>query len=86
MEIAATGRAMLAEKTDEHDAHFIDGVEYQGFITDTELVGRASAMLADEPARQAMGSNARKRCLNSGYASIDRAREMVAAMAAARVA
>jgi hypothetical protein len=43
-------------------------------------------MLADEPARQTMGSNARKRCLNSGYSSIDRAREMVAAMAAARVA
>ncbi len=85
MEIAAAGRAMLAEKTDEHDAHFIDGVEYQGFITDTELVERARAMAANEPSRRAMGSNARKRCLNSGYSSIDRAREMVAAIAAARM-
>jgi spore maturation protein CgeB len=83
LEITAMGRPMLAEKTDEHDAHFADGVEYAGFRTDDELVPLAGRYLGDEAARLALGQNARRRCLDSGYGAIDRAREMIAAMRAA---
>ena len=80
MEITAMGRPMLAEKTDEHDAHFVDGEEYAGFRSDEELVARARRLLADDAARANMGARARGRCLISGYSTIDRAREMIAAM------
>ena len=78
MEVTAMGRAMLAEKTDEHDSHFIDGEEYCGFLSDSEMVAKGAALLADDAARLEMGRRARERCLTSGYSSIDRAREMLA--------
>ncbi len=80
VEITAMGRPMLAEKTDEHDAHFVDGLEYAGFKTDEELVALAHRYLHDKPARLELGNRARQRCLNSGYSTIDRAQEMIAAM------
>ena len=82
MEITASGRPMLAEKTDEHDAHFIDGVEYAGFSSDEELVALAGRYLADAAARLELGRRARLRCLDSGYSTLDRAREMIAALKA----
>ena len=80
MEITAMARPMLAEKTAEHDAHFVDGEEYAGFRSDDELVALARRMLADPAARAAMGASARARCLSSGYSVMDRAQQMVAAM------
>ena len=80
MELTAMARPMLAEKTGEHDAHFIDGVEYAGFGSDAELVAVATRLLRDEPARLDMAQRGRQRCLDSGYSTIDRAREMIAAM------
>ena len=80
MELTAMARPMLAEKTDEHDAHFIDGVEYAGFRSDADLVAAAARLLRDEPARLALAQRGRLRCLDSGYSTIDRAREMLAAM------
>jgi len=80
MEITGMGRPMLAEKTEEHDAHFVDGVEYAGFRNDNELTALAARYLRDEPARVELGSRARQRCLNSGYSTFDRAREMIAAI------
>ena len=80
LEITAMGRPMLAEKTVEHDAHFTDGFEYAGFRTDDELVRLASRYLSDESARLDLGKRARRRCHDSGYSTIDRAREMIAAL------
>src|SRR5262249_33765291 len=77
MEITASQRPMLAEKTDEHDAHFDDGTEYIGFSNDVELVDKARVLLADDARRLAIGRQGRKRCLSSGYSSHDRASEMI---------
>jgi spore maturation protein CgeB len=80
MEITAMGRPMLAEKTDEHDAHFVDGVEYAGFQTVNELAAFSAKYLRDGLARVELGNRARQRCLNSGYSTFDRALEMIAVM------
>jgi spore maturation protein CgeB len=80
MEITAMGRPMLAEKTDEHDAHFLDGVEYAGFKTDNELAALSAEYLRNNLARVELGNRARQRCLSSGYSTLDRAREMIAVM------
>jgi spore maturation protein CgeB len=81
MEIAASGRPMLAEKTEEHDAHFVDGAEYVGFSTDAELVAKAKRLLDDRTRLLKLGEAARRRCLASGYSTVDRAREMIAHVA-----
>jgi hypothetical protein len=77
MEIAATGRPMLAEKTKEHDDHFVEGVEYHGFASDQELADKAQALLLDRNELGLIGSRARARCLSSGYSTIARAAEML---------
>lgn len=77
MEITAAGRPMLAEKTPEHDLHFVDGEEYLGFRDIQHLVEQAKRLIAD-PARCArIGQAGRQRCLNSGYSTINRAKEML---------
>jgi len=77
MEIAAAGRPMLAEKTDEHDAHFIDGREYAGFLDNEHLVRKANWLLSDETIRSQLGVEGRNRCLRSRYSSDDRAKDIV---------
>lgn len=82
MEIAAIGRPMVAERTDEHDQHFIDGTEYLGFASDAELVRQVRALLADDDRRVRIGQASRQRCLAAGYSSLDRARQMLVAFTA----
>jgi spore maturation protein CgeB len=77
MEVAAMGRPMMTEKTDEHDAHFEDGKEYLGFSDDRQLVALAHEWLSRDSDRHLLGEAARQRCLTSGYSSLDRARWMV---------
>ena len=77
MEIAAMARPMVAERTDEHDQNFVDGVEYLGFSDDVELVEQVRLLLADPDRRYAMGQAARLRCETSGYSTLDRARQML---------
>ena len=81
MEIAASGRPMLAEKTEEHDAHFLDGSEYIGFSRDAELIAKARGLIDDRTRLLKLGEAARRRCLSSGYSTLDRAREMIAHIA-----
>lgn len=78
IEIAAMGRPMLAERTEEHDLHFINGSEYIGFGDDPELVNLAKAWVGCNEARVSLGSAGRERCLSSAYSSQDRARQMLA--------
>lgn len=81
IEIGAMGRPMLAEKTDEHDAHFIDGQEYMGFSDDYELIEKARMLLRDSDRARLLGERARARCLTSGYSTIDRGVEMLRSIA-----
>jgi spore maturation protein CgeB len=80
MEIAAMGRPMVAEKTDEHDQHFIDGTEYLGFTEDAVLIERVRFLLDQPDCRNAMGLAARLRCETSGYSTLDRALQMMRAI------
>ena len=68
---------MLAEKTPEHDSHFVDGLEYEGFVNDDELVAKASALAKDDGRRRSLGEAGHARCLSSGYTVDDRVLEMV---------
>lgn len=79
MEIAAMGRPMAAERTDEHDAHFRHGTEYLGFRDDTELVTAVTSLLDHPERRRALGTAGRQRCLAGGYSIHDRAASMLEA-------
>lgn len=79
MEIAAVGRPMVAERTDEHDQHFECGRDYLGFRDDHELSSCVKSLVGNDEARIALGAAARRRCLVGGYSSVDRAREMIRA-------
>ena len=70
IEIPAMERPMLAEKTDEHDAHFVDTAEYLGFTTRDDMLAKAKVLIADEPLRRRLAEAARQRVLQSAY-SID---------------
>lgn len=83
MEIAAMGRPMLAEKTEEHDQHFVDGEEYLGFRDDASLVATARQILAEDDRRESLGRRIRERALQSGYSSDARACEMIGKLAEA---
>lgn len=79
-EITAAGRPMLAEKTAEHDRHFMDGTEYVGFRDVEEMIAQVRSLSSDPDRRVAIGNAARDRCLRSGYSTIDRAKQMLDVM------
>lgn len=79
MEIAACARPMVAERTDEHDAHFEDAKEYLGFSSDAELIRSTHSLLSDDTYRASVGYAGFTRCLTSGYSTIDRAKQMITA-------
>jgi spore maturation protein CgeB len=76
IEIPAMARPMLAERTEEHDAHLVEGAEYLGFSDDHHLVGQAHRLIADETLRRRVAERGRQRCLESGYSTVERAYEM----------
>jgi spore maturation protein CgeB len=84
VETPAMGRAMLAEKTEEHDRHFEDGLEYLGFSDESELLAGAAALVANPARRAEMGRRALARCWSSGYSTDGRAAEMVKLIEACR--
>lgn len=84
IEIPACGRPMIAEKTDEHDAHFLDGVEYVGFTDDEGLNVAVKALLVDTRARQNVADRGRMRCLAGKYSTDNRAAEMFGVLSAVR--
>jgi hypothetical protein len=77
MEIAAIGRPMVAERTEEHDEHFEHATEYLGFSSDEELIQQVRGLLADDRARLRLGEAGRARCLRSGYSTEERAQQML---------
>lgn len=83
VEIPAMARTMVAERTDEHDEHFQDGIEYVGFSSDQELVERVRWLLTDEAARHRIANAGRMRCVESGYSTDSRAGFLLSAMTGA---
>lgn len=86
IEVPAMGRPLLAEKTEEHDRHFLDGEEYVGFTSDADMIEKARALVADPARRKALGEAARQRCLASGYDVGSLAKRIVEALRTARSA
>ncbi|MEM7749648.1 MAG: glycosyltransferase [Pseudomonadota bacterium] len=77
IEIPATGRPMVAEKTAAHDEHFVDGNEYVGFAGCGELIEAVQQLLNDTNRRLQIAEAGRLRCLSSGYSTDHRARELL---------
>jgi len=80
IECPAMGRPMVAEKTEEHDRHLADQIEYIGFVDESDLIAKVRELLTDDIRRRDLGINARARCLASGYSTNDRALEMIRAI------
>jgi spore maturation protein CgeB len=77
VEIPAMARPMVAERTDEHDAYFAEGVEYIGFESDEQLVRKAKTLLAAPQRIAAIAAAGKRRCEQSGYDTDSRARDML---------
>lgn len=80
IELPAMGRAMLAERTAEHNVHFIEGEEYAAFESDDELVSRAKCLVADARLRKAIGHAGMLRCQRSRYDNDALVERMVSAI------
>jgi spore maturation protein CgeB len=80
IEIPGAGRPMLAEHSVEHDAHFVEGVEYVAFSRDVELIKNVRKLLSSKGMRCALAQAGLERCKRSGYSVQDRARQMLATM------
>lgn len=63
IEIPAMRRPMLAERTPEHDAQFVNGVEYLGFADDNEMIVMTKAVIANPARRRAIAEAGHARCL-----------------------
>jgi len=80
IEIPACGAFMLAERSAEHQLHFVDGQEAVFFDGREELARKVTHYLAVDAERQRIAAAGRARCLRSGYAYDDRLRDVLAAL------
>lgn len=66
-EIPAAGTFMLAERTDEHQGFFAEGIEAEFFSDPDEMISKVKFYLKDEGARERIAVKGRLRCISSGY-------------------
>lgn len=82
VEIPACGGFMLAERTVDHQAHFIEGQEAEYFENDEEMFDKLTSYLRNDDARNAVAAAGRLRCERSGYSYDSRLREIITALPA----
>ena len=76
-EIPACGGFMLAERTAEHQHFFAEDREAVYFDTFDEMMDKIRYYLRDDAARTRIAAAGHRRCLESGYRYVDRARELL---------
>jgi len=69
VEIPACRAFMLAERTEEHERLFTEGLEAEYFETPEEMIQKCRFYLKHDSARRKIAMNARKRCVQDGYSN-----------------
>lgn len=76
-EIPAAGRFLLAERTEEHQRYYREGVEAEFFGSAEELVEKAQRYLSQEDRRLEIAAAGHHRCLTSRYSHRDRCDDLM---------
>jgi len=71
-EVPACGGCMLAERTDDHEQFFEDGIDALFFSSPEELVSRARALLGDDHGRRTMAAAGHTRIVRGQHTYKDR--------------
>lgn len=77
IEIPACAQMMIAERTEEHLALFIDGEEAIFFDSDEELLDKTKYYMKHPVEAKKIGWAGRSRCLRSGYSNRERLQQML---------
>jgi len=73
-EIPACGSLLLADRTEEHQEFFEEGIEAEFFASCEELLDKAKFYSTNESSRKCVADRGYKRCSEGGYAYVHRLR------------
>jgi spore maturation protein CgeB len=80
-EIPACGSMLLADRTEEHQSFFEEGVEAEFFDSEEELVSKVTYYRGNDGARRRVARRGLKRCVDSGYAYVHRLQRVLGELA-----